>query len=158
MLRIQWLANKQGGQTFGNQQIISKLGNDFVSLIKRHGEEWRTVRVRDSLVEVLSPFMRIRRCGIEPDEGCPCYAIDVDDFNTPEALTWGSTSDCSLYLSDNQYGCPSDSSGHVMGIVVHSASAQTRGDSPSPKNSTCTTFGLQQTGQSSTYSCSLPPD
>jgi hypothetical protein len=42
--------------------------------------------------------------------------------------------------------------------LVHSASAQTRGDSPSPKNSRWTRLGLQQTGQSSTYRCSLPPE
>src|SRR5688500_16485227 len=39
---------------------------------------------------------------------------------------------------------------------IYSASAQTRGDSPSPNSSTCTMFGLQQTGQSSTYCCSSP--
>src|SRR4051812_45414815 len=36
----------------------------------------------------------------------------------------------------------------------HSASAHTRGGSSSLKNSRWITFGLQQTGQSSTYSCS----
>jgi len=39
----------------------------------------------------------------------------------------------------------------------YSASAQTRGGSSSPKNSTRMTLGLQQTGQSSTYCCSPPP-
>lgn len=42
--------------------------------------------------------------------------------------------------------------------AAYSASAQIRGASPSPKNSTLMTLGLQQTGQSSTYCCSVPPD
>src|SRR5687767_9764419 len=36
--------------------------------------------------------------------------------------------------------------------------AHTRASSPSPIHSTRLTFGLQHTGQSSTYSCSPPPD
>jgi hypothetical protein len=39
---------------------------------------------------------------------------------------------------------------------VHSASAHTRAGSPTSKNSTWITLGLQQIGQSSTYRCSLP--
>jgi hypothetical protein len=42
--------------------------------------------------------------------------------------------------------------------LVHSASAQTRGESLFSKNSMWTRLGLQQTGQSSTYSCSVPPE
>ena len=40
----------------------------------------------------------------------------------------------------------------------HSASAHTPGALPGSKNSTWTTLGLQQTGQSSTYRCSMPPE
>src|SRR5690349_7351754 len=46
----------------------------------------------------------------------------------------------------------------LLKTTPHSASAHTRGGSPSSKNSTWITLGLQHTGQSSTYSCSLPAD
>ena len=43
-------------------------------------------------------------------------------------------------------------------VSSHSASAHVRGGSPSSRNSTWMMFGLQQTGQSSTYFCSEPPE
>ena len=104
VIRIQWLRNAEGGQPFGNQQLIyTNWDGSYVSALRRDDEDWVVANVQDDLHGVLSPFMRSETLGIEPDPGCPLYAIEVQAFDSTDAHLWGTTADSDLYgLPDDE--------------------------------------------------------
>ncbi len=85
---------------------------------------------------------------------CPVYVRDLVLF----AFLLRIFMVTGVVSSSSQLACD-ERSGLSRSIVsIYSASAQTRGRSSSPKNSTWMVFGLQHTGQSSPYSCSSPAE
>ena len=107
--RYQWMRNRQGGQRFGTREEIRVLTDAaFREHIRprlarpeltfaRYKVFYPSITHYSVIANDSNPVWRFNAAGtlseLRPSSGVKHWALKVDDFSAPEAITWGKTRD-----------------------------------------------------------------
>lgn len=108
--RYQWMANKEGGQKYGNQMVIVRLSPkvyDAYARSKMVGTPTYDAAEKKGLISVNDAVQLVRRndagpwemtklgkvAELRPDKEAKQWALMVDDFSSEKAVEWGKTFD-----------------------------------------------------------------